>query len=75
MEMLIFSILVVILAGCAAPAEEPVTNPRTATSNSNIPDLGAALELTNEIWLNTDTPLRLANLQGKVVLLDMWTFG
>ena len=36
MKMLIFSILVVMLAGCAAPAEEPAANPRTATSNSNI---------------------------------------
>ena len=40
-----------------------------------LPDLGAAPELQNEIWLNTDQPLRLAELRGKVVLLDMWTFG
>ena len=35
----------------------------------------AAPELQNEIWLNTDQPLRLAELRGKVVLLEMWTFG
>ena len=29
----------------------------------------------NEIWLNTDDPLRLKELRGNVVLLDMWTFG
>ena len=26
-------------------------------------------------WLNTDTPLSLAALKGKVVLLDFWTYG
>lgn len=40
-----------------------------------LPDLGPAPELENEIWLNTDRPLRLAELRGQVVLLDMWTFG
>ena len=36
---------------------------------------GPAPELKNEVWLNTDTPLRLADLRGKVILIDMWTFG
>ncbi len=26
-------------------------------------------------WLNTDKPLTLAALKGKVVLLDFWTYG
>lgn len=26
-------------------------------------------------WLNTDRPLSLAQLEGKVVLLDFWTYG
>ena len=38
-------------------------------------DLGPAPELENDVWLNVDAPLRLANLRGSVVLLDMWTFG
>ena len=38
-------------------------------------DLGKAPELKGEVWLNTDQPLQLADLRGKVVLLDMWTFG
>ena len=25
-------------------------------------------------WLNTDTPIRLSDLKGKLVLLDFWTF-
>jgi thiol-disulfide isomerase/thioredoxin len=42
---------------------------------SSLPDYGPAPELTNEIWLNTDQPLPLSNLGGKVVLLEMWTFS
>jgi hypothetical protein len=43
--------------------------------NEMLPNLGPAPELQNEIWLNIDRPLRLADLRGQVVLLDMWTFG
>jgi thiol-disulfide isomerase/thioredoxin len=42
---------------------------------SSYPDLGVAPELTNEVWLNVDAPLRLSDLHGKVVALEMWTFG
>ena len=42
---------------------------------ASLPDLGPAPELTNDIWMNVDSPLRLADLRGKVVLIDMWTFG
>ena len=38
-------------------------------------NFGPAPELRNDVWLNTDGPLHLADLRGKVVLLDMWTFG
>ena len=33
-----------------------------------------APELTNDSWLNADHPLRLAQLRGKVVLLNFWVF-
>jgi len=34
-----------------------------------------APELPPLDWLNTDRPLRMADLRGKVVVLDFWTYG
>ena len=33
-----------------------------------------APELTNTSWLNSDQPLRLSELRGRVVLLNFWVF-
>ncbi|MBI3620467.1 redoxin domain-containing protein, partial [Candidatus Roizmanbacteria bacterium] len=42
---------------------------------STLPNLGRAPELTGVTkWLNTDSPLTLADLKGKVVLVDFWTY-
>lgn len=30
---------------------------------------------TTAEWINTDQPLRIKDLRGKVVLLEFWTFG
>lgn len=62
------------LTACAAAVtgNETVTKPNSPAS---LPDLGPAPELTNESWLNVDAPLRLADLRGKVVAIEMWTFG
>ena len=43
--------------------------------NLTLQSLGPAPDLENEVWINTDEPLQLADMQGKVVLLEMWTFG
>jgi hypothetical protein len=56
-----------------AETEEPIEVPQTL--RADLEDLGPAPELGNEVWLNTDKPLRLEDLRGNVVLLDMWTFG
>ncbi len=37
--------------------------------------MGPAPELSGDTWLNAEAPLRLADLRGKVVLVEMWTFG
>ena len=51
-----------------SPILEPAMKPALA-------NLGPAPELSNEVWINSVGPLRLADLRGKVVLLEMWTFG
>jgi cytochrome oxidase Cu insertion factor (SCO1/SenC/PrrC family) len=52
----------------------------TTTAGDTTPEIvlknyGPAPELNNTVWLNTDEPLRLADLRGKVTLIDFWTFG
>ena len=55
---------------------EPESNtPRPRPTIASLQDLGPAPELTNEVWLNVDAPLRLADLRGKVVALEMWTYS
>jgi hypothetical protein len=61
-----------------APSTEAMvseTPPETTSPRADLEDFGLAPELENQVWLNTEEPLRLADLRGKVVLLDMWTFG
>lgn len=36
----------------------------------NAPEFPSGLD-----WLNTDRPLRLADLRGKLVIVDFWTQG
>jgi len=77
------SVLVCLgLAACGGAGVGSVTliedNPPTSQPTPApvaLEDLGPAPELNNQVWLNTDQPLRLEDLRGKVVLLDMWTFG
>jgi thiol-disulfide isomerase/thioredoxin len=79
MRWIIFMLTTVFFGACAAPIgptlpTQPSSSATGQSFHANLPDLGAAPELTNEVWLNTDRPLRLTDLRGKVVLLDMWTF-
>jgi thiol-disulfide isomerase/thioredoxin len=64
--------IILALAACAASGSG---NGAMLKPISSLEDLGLAPELTNTTWLNVDAPLQLADLRGKVVLIDMWTFG
>lgn len=54
------------------PIAQPMAEPQTLADL--LPNLGEAPELTNELWINSE-PLRMADLHGKVVLVEFWTFG
>jgi hypothetical protein len=56
-------------------AVSPTPLPLVALPEVELKNYGPAPELKNEVWLNVEQPLRLADLRGKVVLIDMWTFG
>jgi thiol-disulfide isomerase/thioredoxin len=75
MKRLLFSLITFILFGCAAPQRNLSAADSSMSKNIPLPDLGPAPELTNSTWLNVEAPLRLADLRGKIVLLEMWTFG
>ncbi len=83
----ILLVFVLLLVGCSsgivqeieegpqAPDDDPPVDTAQTGTMPTLTNLGQAPELTNEVWLNSAEPLRLAGLRGKVVLLEMWTFG
>ena len=68
-------LLFFLLAACTPTSAIQPETPVDTNAAAALPDLGVAPELTNDVWLNTTEPLRLADLRGKVVLIEMWTFG
>lgn len=48
---------------------------RNLSESESLPVISRAPELENEIWLNAEEPIRLSELEDKVVLIEMWTFG
>lgn len=81
MKVIWIGILALVLAACSfeasqnPEAEFEKQDPPPRSETPELEDLGLAPELTNEVWLNSDRALRLSDLRGKVVLLEMWTFG
>ena len=77
MKRFLFGLLAFILFGCAPRQNEPPaqSSDPAMPKLASLPDLGPAPELMNDTWLNVDAPLRLADLRGKVVIVEMWTFG
>jgi thiol-disulfide isomerase/thioredoxin len=75
MKRFLLGLTAFILFGCALGNDMRQQTNSTMPMVASLPDLGPAPELTNDVWLNVDSPLRLADLRGKVVILEMWTFG
>jgi len=81
LKKLLWIPIALILSACVQGQLNPnKINNQQQTDPTKVPfvrldDYGPAPELTNNVWLNTDKPLRLSDLRGKVVLLEMWTFG
>lgn len=55
--------------------EPPLAPPTPSLEAESLPDLGPAPDFMNDVWLNTEKPLNLETLRGKVVLVEFWTFG
>jgi len=72
-----YALFLLGLTACGTVASQGPESeiPEPMLTRASLPDMGPAPELTNDIWLNVDAPLRLADLRGKVVALEMWTFG
>jgi thiol-disulfide isomerase/thioredoxin len=68
-------LLALIMTACGAAGPSGNMLNLTRIDRPSLPDLGAAPEWENSTWLNSDSPLRLQDLHGKVVALEMWTFG
>ncbi len=75
MKRFLLALVAFALAGCASQQSKAQIADSSRSKSAALPDLGPAPELTNETWLNTAAPLRLADLRGKVVIVEMWTLG
>lgn len=76
----VLTILLAALTACttnnqptSVPTDKPTPEPERPLLD--LPDLGEAPEIRNEVWVNADSPVTLTDSRGKVVLLEFWTFG
>jgi hypothetical protein len=69
------AVVLAVLARTGHPATGSAQAPvlRATSVQFPAPAVGPSLEGGTD-WLNTDKPLHLADLRGRVVLLDFWTF-
>jgi len=55
-----------------APQTQTVTP--AAALGIDLPDMGLAPEISNEVWINSENALQLADLRGEVVMVEFWTY-
>src|SRR5438067_9886972 len=67
--------LAAVVAACQASAQTPTTKGAGRMAVSQDARVRAPELEGGRGWLNTDRPLTIAGLRGKVVLLDFWTYG
>jgi thiol-disulfide isomerase/thioredoxin len=75
MKRFLLGLVALLLAGCASRQGNVPFADASLGKNAALPDLGPAPELANETWLNVAAPLHIADLRGKVVIVEMWTLG
>ena len=73
-RVLVAVLLVFGLTACGASIPGDASGAGLGLGAAGLQDYGPAPELNNKVWLNVSHPLHLADLRGKVVLLEMWTF-
>jgi hypothetical protein len=65
--------IAVLSAVPSIAAEDPMEQIEATIRKTDRPE---APELNGAVaWINVDKPLTIADLKGKIVLLDFWTFG
>ncbi len=77
MQKICLLLIALLLIGICQPLVAETQTPKEPSSMSesqyegvvNAPDFPANLE-----WLNTDRPISIKDLRGKIVLLDFWTY-
>ena len=77
--------LTVVVAACTSTPDETTESVTSISTQPATTTLTPASTIRGELpapefregldWLNTAAPIRLADLEGKVVLLDFWTYG
>lgn len=78
LAVMIFS-LVVVGRGVLARIASHEARPESPLDDAMEPDLGPAQDGRPSLeggvdWINTDRPIHLDRLRGKIVLLDFWTY-
>lgn len=71
-SLVLIAVLIRLFALTALAAQPPLRHPKgddMAREHIHAPELEGGAG-----WLNTDAPISLARLRGKIVLLDFWTY-